>query len=69
MGESTRRQTTVSGPVHLLDHEPPPEPTPGCAVCGALAQQRAEAERRGEWSRATDCSVEMSRHPHKERRR
>lgn len=66
MAESTRRQTTPAEPVlvHLLEPTPPPEPTPGCDICAALARQRAEATAAGELSQATDYSVEMRRHTH-----
>lgn len=67
MSEGTRNQTTVSEPPRLLEPAPPPSPTPGCAVCGALARQRAEAQANGDWSKATDYSVEMSRHGHERR--
>ncbi len=44
----------------------PPEPTPGCDVCGALARQIERAERPNspeyDPSKATDLRVEMRRH-------
>ncbi|KNB54342.1 hypothetical protein [Streptomyces caatingaensis] len=45
-----------------------PEPAPGCDVCGALARQRVEARRTGDFSQATDCNVELRQHPHTRRR-
>jgi len=52
--------------VELPHYDPPEAPLPakGCDICGALAQQRAEARERGDMSRVTDCNVEMRRHPH-----
>ncbi|MFD3941666.1 hypothetical protein [Streptomyces sp. NPDC058579] len=40
----------------------PPVPVPGCAECGALAAQRAEARERFDWSGETDANVLMRRH-------
>jgi hypothetical protein len=40
----------------------PPDPTPGCGVCAALATQRDEATAHGDHSRATDCNVEIRNH-------
>lgn len=46
----------------------PPEPAPGCDVCGALFRQwtRASNARGPEYdpSRAVDLAVEIRRHPH-----
>jgi hypothetical protein len=56
-------QTTTPGPV-----SPPPLPDPapvaGCDVCLALHRQRAAARVAGDLSKATDCNVEINRHPH-----
>ena len=54
----------MSAPVHLPDPTPPPEPTPGCDICAALSEQRTAARAAGDYSRASDCTVEMSRHQH-----
>ncbi|MFI6768332.1 hypothetical protein [Streptomyces sp. NPDC050355] len=43
---------------------PDPRPVAGCDVCGALARQRAGAYAVGDRSAATDCNVEIRRHPH-----
>ncbi len=53
-------------PVHLMEPltGPDPEPVDGCDVCGALARQRAGAYAVGDRSAATDCNVEIRRHPH-----
>ena len=59
-----RHQTTAARPVHLPEPTPPPEPVPGCDVCGALTRQRDEAQETGDYSRASDCTVEMRRHSH-----
>ncbi|WP_438487460.1 hypothetical protein [Streptomyces sp. S186] len=52
-------------PVYLKEPLPEPVPVAGCDVCGALAEQRAAAYAVGDWSKATDCNVEMRRHPHR----
>lgn len=56
----------ICRPVHLKDptRTPEPEPVAGCDVCVALAQQRARADAMGDKSRATDCTIEIRRHPH-----
>lgn len=64
MTEGTRHQTTQAPPVHLLDPTRPPEPVPGCDVCGALNRQRIQATAKGDHSRVSDCTVEMRRHSH-----
>ena len=61
------RKTTQDPPVHLPDPTRPPRPKPGCDVCKALDQQRAQAEARKDYRRATDCEMEIRRHPHKGR--
>ncbi|MFD4415657.1 hypothetical protein [Streptomyces sp. NPDC058476] len=60
--------TTMDPPVTLELPLAPPTPAPGCGVCGALAQQRAQALDDADLSRATDCSVEIRNYPHPERR-
>jgi hypothetical protein len=50
-------------PVVLGAPPEPPEPMPDCDVCQALVRQRAEATASGDHSRATDCNVEIRRHP------
>lgn len=46
----------------------PPEPAPGCDVCGALIKQwrmaSAPASPAYDPSHAVDLAVEMGRHPH-----
>jgi len=46
----------------------PPEPLKDCDVCQALVQQREQARAAGDWSRVTDCNVEIRNH-HQTRRR
>ncbi|WP_340561806.1 hypothetical protein [Streptomyces sp. GSL17-111] len=41
-----------------------PAPASGCDVCGALASQREAARAVMDWSKVTDCNVEIRRHPH-----
>ncbi|MFF4699769.1 hypothetical protein [Streptomyces chattanoogensis] len=50
--------------VHLGEPAWEPEPVAGCDVCGALDRQRSGAYAIGDRSRATDCNVEIRRHPH-----
>jgi hypothetical protein len=40
------------------------QPTAGCKVCSALAQQREEARELRDMSAVSDCNVEIRRHPH-----
>ncbi|WP_199836195.1 hypothetical protein [Streptomyces sp. NRRL F-4489] len=54
----------MGSPVHLREPLPEPVPAEGCDVCGALAEQRARAHAAGDWSKVTDCNVELRRHPH-----
>ncbi|KIZ19756.1 hypothetical protein [Streptomyces natalensis] len=55
----------LGGPVHLQEPGREPEPVAGCDVCGALDRQRSGAYAIGDKSRATDCNVEIRRHPHR----
>ncbi|WP_176732171.1 hypothetical protein [Streptomyces sp. LcepLS] len=42
-----------------------PDPTvTHCVVCTQLAREERETEGRGDLSRAVDCRVLISRHPH-----
>lgn len=49
---------------HLALPVAAPEPAPGCDVCEALAVQRVEAQGVGDYSKVTDCNVEIRQHPH-----
>ncbi|MFD7446439.1 hypothetical protein [Streptomyces sp. NPDC059909] len=51
-------KTTMGPPVHLAIPPEPPSPAQGCGVCAALAMQRQEARDRGDYSTATDASVD-----------
>ncbi|MGE9696982.1 MULTISPECIES: hypothetical protein [unclassified Streptomyces] len=42
---------------------PKPAVSP-CAHCAQLTREEREAEERGDLSRAVDCRVLISRHPH-----
>ncbi|MFF3844656.1 hypothetical protein [Streptomyces sp. NPDC002328] len=44
----------------------PPSPVPGCTTCAALAEKRAAAQAKGDYSKVSDCNVRMRRH-HKHR--
>ncbi|PZT76579.1 hypothetical protein DNK56_25045 [Streptomyces sp. AC1-42W] len=59
----------MSPPVHLMSFPEPSQPVEGCDVCQALDVQRREAGSRGDYSAATDASVEIRRHPHANRKR
>ncbi|MCL6733268.1 hypothetical protein [Streptomyces neyagawaensis] len=58
----TRHHGLQEEPVTLPDPTRPPKPTPGCDVCAALDQQRAQAEEDGDTRRATTLEMEMRRH-------
>lgn len=58
----TIQKTEMDEAVHLHLPLEPPEPAAGCDVCGALAQRRTRAVRVGDFSKATDCNVEMRHH-------
>lgn len=63
--------TTMDEPVNLPLPLDRPEPSPRCGVCAALARQRAAAEAGGDWSKVSDCNVEIRGHrsPHRQRGR
>lgn len=54
-------------PITLPDPTRPPAPAPGCDVCAALDEQRAEAEAARDYRTATDCEQEIRSHPHGKR--
>ncbi|MFE7077407.1 hypothetical protein ACFU96_45755 [Streptomyces sp. NPDC057620] len=58
------QQTTPEQPITLPDPTTAPRPAPGCGVCAALDQQRAQYEAEGDIRRATDREVELRNHPH-----
>ncbi|MFI8003750.1 hypothetical protein [Streptomyces sp. NPDC086010] len=43
---------------------PSPQPHVGCDVCSDLVEQWQTARAEGDYSRATDASVLIRRHPH-----
>lgn len=65
----TTPDTTMDPPARLMSIPEPPKPVGGCDVCQALDAQRREARGRGDYSAATDASVEIRRHPHATRTR
>jgi hypothetical protein len=56
--------TALEPPIDLPLPLEAPEPEPDCDVCEALARQRIEAQALGDYSRLTDCNVEIRSHPH-----
>ncbi|MFI1014388.1 hypothetical protein [Streptomyces sp. NPDC020965] len=52
----------MSPPIDLGLPLVPPEPVAECGVCAVLAEQRVGELRAGDFSRATDRSVEIRRH-------
>ncbi|MEW1569649.1 hypothetical protein AB0454_42810 [Streptomyces sp. NPDC093509] len=64
----TQQTTTDDRPVDLALPLDQPEPVPRCDVCAALARQRTEAEAVRDWSKVTDCNVEIRDHPPHRRR-
>ncbi|TXS43896.1 hypothetical protein EAO72_09805 [Streptomyces sp. or43] len=55
---------TPDGAIGLPIPPAAPEPADDCCVCSDLAEQRQIARGAGDYSRATDASVEIRRHPH-----
>lgn len=55
-------------PIDVLPLPEQPDPHPGCKVCGALAGQRDRAQAEGDYSKVSDCNVEIRRHqdPHQD---
>lgn len=41
-----------------------PEPVEGCDICESLAKSREKARRVKDWSKVSDCNVEITRCPH-----
>jgi hypothetical protein len=63
----TAPKTTMSSAPVLTGPRLEPVPVDGCDVCAALADQRAEWRKVGDFSKVSDCNVEMAQHPHKGR--
>ncbi|MFF3517968.1 hypothetical protein ACWEO4_37195 [Streptomyces sp. NPDC004393] len=53
---------TTSEPVHVPMPDGWPTPHPGCKVCGALAAERDRAQAVGDFSKVSDCNVEIREH-------
>ncbi|WP_406450500.1 hypothetical protein OG782_13095 [Streptomyces sp. NBC_00876] len=49
-------------PAHVMASALSPDPEGNCDVCGALAKERTEAVRVGDWSKVVDINVEIGRH-------
>jgi hypothetical protein len=66
------RQITATVETGMAATEPVPDladlmapaPAKDCDVCEALARQRIEAQALGEYSKLSDCNVEIRKHPH-----
>lgn len=56
-------KTYMDGPVHLSLPRPAPKPVQGCAACFAVGARRAAARSLGDWSKLSDCNVEIENHP------
>ncbi|MFF1702476.1 hypothetical protein [Streptomyces sp. NPDC058252] len=63
-----KQQTTMDDPVDLSLPLDQPKPAPLCGVCQALERQSAEATASGDYSKASDCNIEIRNHPHRGRR-
>ncbi|MCX4919987.1 hypothetical protein OOK28_41445 [Streptomyces sp. NBC_00687] len=64
-----RQQTTMDEqPVDLALPLDQPQPAAHCGVCAALVRQRTAAAAVGDWSRVSDCNVEIRSHPPHRRR-
>lgn len=61
------RKTTMSPAPVLTGPRLEPVPVDGCDVCAALADQRAQWRKVGNFSKVSDCNVEMAQHPHRGR--
>ncbi|MFI6495227.1 hypothetical protein [Streptomyces sp. NPDC050564] len=64
----TRQTTMDDEPIDLPLPLDQPKPAPRCGVCAALARQGAKAVATGDYSKATDCNIEIRNHPHSRRR-
>ncbi|MFF1687192.1 hypothetical protein [Streptomyces sp. NPDC058254] len=58
----TTTKTTMSDEVHVGLPLDEPAAEPGCGVCAALDRQRAGAAETGNFSRVSDCNVEIRNH-------
>lgn len=54
----------MDDPPVLGEPLPTPEPAPGCARCEATAARRATARDAGDWTRVSDCNIEIRRCVH-----
>ncbi|MGW2698018.1 hypothetical protein [Streptomyces sp. NPDC001296] len=55
---------TMSEPVYLPLPDGWPAPHPDCKVCWALAAERDRAQAAGNYSKVSDCNVEIREHKH-----
>lgn len=64
------RKTTMAPEPFLLE-VPVLEPVAveGCDICEALAKQREEWRKVANFSKVSDCNVELAQHPHMKRPR
>lgn len=57
-------KTWMEAPIDLPLPPTPPVPVEGCETCATCATQRLAARAKGDYSLATDASVEIRTHPH-----
>nr|WP_254878622.1 hypothetical protein [Streptomyces sp. NA04227] len=58
----TNPLTYPENPVELPMPRADPDPVPGCEVCSALVEERAEARSAGNGSKVTDLNIELRNH-------
>lgn len=61
--------TTAEPPLDVPLPEQWPQPRPKCRVCAALHSQRTKAQAAGDFSKVSDCNVEIRAHESPQHRR
>lgn len=59
--------TVQEEPIDLGEPNKDAVPAKDCKICAALVKQRDEARRVFNWSKASDCNIEIFLHPHEGR--